>query len=106
HADDGELAIVHRDDASDRRGIAAEAPAPEAVAEDDRLPPVGRVLRGGEIAPDRRLHAEHPEEVPRHAHAADPFRLAVGDQGRYPGADERHVLEGMTALAPVEERRV
>ena len=103
---DGELTIVHRDHASDRGRIGTEPPAPEAVAEDDGLPAVGRVLGGGEVAADCRLHAEHPEEVRRDPHAADPFGFAVRDQRRDPRPDERHVLERVAALAPVEERRV
>jgi hypothetical protein len=106
HADDREWPIVHRDHTSDGRRIAAEPAAPEAVAQDRRLPGGGRVFGGGEVTPDRRLHAERPEEVPGHAHPADPFRFAVGQQRRTPGADERHVFERMAAVAPVEERQV
>jgi hypothetical protein len=106
HADDREWPIVHRDHPSDGGRIGAEPAAPEAVAQDGGLPAGGRVFGGGEVAPDRRRDAEHPEEVPRHAHPADPFRLAVGHQRRTPRADERHVVERVAAVAPVEERQV
>ena len=68
--------------------------------------PVGRIFGGGEVAPDRRRHAQHPKEVRGHSHPADPFGLAVRHQRRHPRTDQRHVLEGVAARAPVEKRRV
>ncbi len=70
-ADNGELATIDGDGAADDRGIGAEAPPPERVADQRHrlMPDVGAVL-GPEAAAARRLDAEQREETRRHRAAA------------------------------------
>src|SRR5262249_38545811 len=45
YADDGKARVIERDLAADDRGVAAEAPAPQPVAEDRHSLAIGTVVR-------------------------------------------------------------
>ena len=83
-ADDRHRVVVDRDLPADDLRVALEAVHPVVVAEDDdRVAVVDAVvLLRGEDAPDRRLHAQHREEVAGHQLRVDPLGLVVDRQRR------------------------
>jgi hypothetical protein len=68
HADHGEGVIVHQDLLADDVGVASETVDPVVVGQHgDGMPPVDLIVFPRvEDSTDRRLHAEHREEVARH----------------------------------------
>ena len=82
HADDRHGGVVQRQRAADDRRVAVEAALPERVAEDGDRRAVEPALLGGEVAPERQRHAEHVEEVVRHADRPQPGRIAGAGQRR------------------------
>jgi hypothetical protein len=106
HAGDRERLIVHRDDPADCRRIGIESPPPQTVAQDHHPPAVRRVFVRSEVAAQDGAYAERPKEIRRHTHAANPLRLAVGDERGRPRSDERDLFEAVAAIAPVEIGRV
>ena len=77
HADHGDRLIVDNERAADKSGVGAEAPRPEAVAQQHSLGPVPFAFLGIEQAAELRLDPEHLKEIPGNRHAAEPLRLAI-----------------------------
>ena len=95
---------VQRDGRSrDVRARAKSAP-PQSVRQHHDAQPRRRVLRLIEVAPERRMDAEHAEVVPRDTHPVELRGAAVVDDRRLPAADDRQLLERRHARAPVERR--
>ena len=103
HADDrgGSAADAHRP--SEDAGIAAEAPLPGALAEDDDVGLPRHLFFLGEAAPKHGIHLEEFERVPRDRgirHALGPLRACErGGAGRVCG----DAFEDRVLLAPIQE---
>jgi len=75
--DDREERAVERDGLADDRRVAAEALAPETMADHrDALARVGGTL--GKARAEHRLHAEHQEEIRRGLDGVDALWIAAG----------------------------
>ena len=99
---------VHGDGAADERGIAGIAPLPQPVTQDHDLGPVGLLFLRGEVAAERRGHAEQWEEVRGDRREIHPLGIAVPGQvaseAHEPGAGGGgEVLECATPLLVVPE---
>src|SRR5262245_5141781 len=84
YADDGIAVIVERDLAPDNRGITAEAPPPQPVAEDHHVgamePVVGRV----EVPSKRRRRPQRAKVARAHELPIESLRLSRLAHGRLP----------------------
>lgn len=100
-ADNGVGRAVERDGLSDDGGIAAEAVAPETVAEDDDGGGAGVVFLFIEDPAEEGLDAEQGEHVSGALHAIEADRLAIAGKGVGPAAEGGHVAEGIGLGLPV-----
>jgi hypothetical protein len=93
---------VEQEVAADDAGVLAEAPLPEAVADDGDTAAAGRVLRGREAAARGGADAEEREEVGRHAEGGQPLGLAAVAGEVVAAQFERgHVFEDLVLRFPV-----
>ena len=101
---------VHRQGLADRVPPRAEAPLPEAVAQDDLSVFAGIVLVRQEHSAEQGLDAKQRKKRGGYACSQDPFRrigtcqLLVG-KGDSVEFGQRDVFENRVLLAPIEKRR-
>jgi hypothetical protein len=98
HSDDGVRVPVQRDLTADDRAVAAEAPPPQPVADDRHLRAGGHVLGGEQVAPERRLHAQHAEVARAHALTVESLGLGRPSHRRLPGPHHGERVEGAAPL--------
>ena len=98
HAHHCEIRAVHADGPAHERWIAAVAPLPQSIAEDDLVIPPQRLFFGKESTAEKRLHAQHREEARGHAQARHLLRVLLGACRREviapaSGIKDRHVFK-------------
>jgi hypothetical protein len=104
HADDRRRRAVEAHHPADDVARAAEVALPEAVRDDDDAIGAGAVVRGAEVAAERRPDAQDAEEVRRRPGALVAPRLAVhGHVDRLAAAIRRHHREGALRLGKLDE---
>ena len=108
HADDGEGLVVENHGAPHATGVAAEASAPQRVAEHDDAARATPIVLGQQCATERGRDSQHAEEVPGHQASAHLDRLAAPrqDPALVGARQAREVLEHAVVRAPVPERRI
>ncbi len=79
-ANDGIGRVIKDDSAAEDGGVGAEVAAPEGIAQEDGARGFGSVVRRGEEAAHRGLHAEHGEEVASDGGALQ--ALGIADSGQ------------------------
>src|ERR1019366_6445544 len=84
-ADNGVRRAAYGKPAAEHAAVAAEARAPELVADDDDLCGGRAVLAAGEDAPDLRANPEHRKPIRRHPADAEAERIALARQDLRPG---------------------
>ena len=90
---------------AERVGTAAEAPLPQAVADDDHARLTGLIFVRPEHATASGLDADGREEVGGDLHAAQSLRFSGASQGGVPRHHGGNRLEGLRARAVIDEDR-
>jgi len=102
HADHGEGLPVEHDAAADDVGVGAEAPPPQAVAEQDHQVAVGGVFLGCEETSELRRHTEGGQHAVRYDAERNPHRLSGTRQGHRLTGRNAEVFERSELFAVVE----
>jgi hypothetical protein len=95
---------VERDRSADERGIGAEAPSPQTIADQRDRIAAGAVAVVQEHASQDRPDSEEREQVVRHARAGEPLGIAAARQIEcLPSGDDLHAFEDAVLILPVLE---
>ena len=100
HADNGVKLVVERHLPANHRGISAEAPPPQAVANDRYIGAVELIVSRLEIATRYWCHAQHTEKARAHALALEALGLIRTGQGGSPRFEHGH---GSERVLPFQE---
>src|SRR3977135_536920 len=93
HAHNRIKLVVERDLPAKHRGVSAEAPPPQAVADDRYVGAMELIVRRLEIAPQYWCHAQHTEKARAHALALEALGLIRTGQGWSPRLEHGHGSE-------------
>jgi hypothetical protein len=96
---------AHRERLADDGGVSAEAPAPEAVADERDTMPAGDLAIRAEEPADSRRDAKQRHQVRRNHHRAQRLRLAIREGRKAQALESRQILERRLLRPPVVEVR-